>query len=529
MRTVKMLRGDMMEEKLKNLYREITKERGEPLDFWEVAALLEVYGMRDVDVKKEYGFEDVFTLAKELMCYKDIKKYPVKTIVNMQKLPPIKERVIQNYLKGLAFAIPMLIQILATIILGFALWSNIHIDESVATMIAFGTFLAMIFTGGPAQIIGRKGLYYLKMNEDVLAAKTIWVFYITSVIAIVILSLIFFLFNTIFQTLDSHLFIIFLSTFFLLSILFLNISIYYVFEEYGTIALFFVLGVVFVIPIHYILHIDFPYAQFVAIALLDLFILYFARRKLINLKSNVQSEGELLPRVSMLIYTLLPFFIYGVFYFLFLVLDKLIEWNTNALHHGFFIWFDVKYEIGTDLALIVLVLLIGLLEVVVYEFLYKTNENVFAFSLHEYEQFNGYFQKFYRNVNRIFIIFALGTIIVTSIFSAILVHFVSDERLPFSVDSAYVFVVSAVAYAFLTAGLMNALILFSFSRQKVVVKAIVLATVANFFVGVIFSNLLYRYFAVMGLLVGSAIFWYVTYSFLKTMFKKFDYYYYSAF
>ncbi len=517
-----------MSKRLEELYLAITKDRGEPLDFWEVAALLEVYGIRDIDAKEEYGFDDVFALAKELFKYKEIKTYPSIALVQ-QKLPPLKQRIIRNYLRGLAFAIPIFIQIIATIIFGFALWSNIMIDEATATIIAFGTFLAMIVTGGPAQIIGRKGLYYLKMHEYVLAAKSIKVLYLASLAKIVLLTLFFFLFNSLFKVFEHNFFPPFILSFFLLSVLFLSISVYYVFEEYGKIALFFLLGVVIVVPIHYIVGIGFPWAQFLALALLDLIIIYFGFRKLYHLRKTTPSEGELLPRTSMLVYTLLPFFLYGTFYFLFLVLDKLIEWNVYALDRGFFIWFDVEYEVGTDLALIVLVLLMGVLEVVVYEFLYMLNDKVVHYSLWQVKEFNSYFEKFYKRVNRLFTIFAFITIIVIYTIVKTLSHYVSADRLPFTEISEYVFIASAIAYAFLTSGLMNTLILFSFSRQKVVVQAIVIAVAIDFTVGVILANIVDQYLAVVGLLVGSITFWLITFLYMKKVFKDLDYYYYAAF
>ena len=517
-----------MSKRLEELYKAITKDRGEPLDFWEVAALLEVYGIRDIDAKEEYGFDDVFAMAKELFKYKNIKQYPTATLIT-QEIPPLKQRIIHNYLRGLAFAIPIFIQIIATLIFGFALWSNIMIDEATATIMAFGTFLAMIVTGGPAQIIGRKGLYYLKMNEYVLAAKSIRVLYLVGFAKIVFLSLLFFIFNSLFKVFEHNFFPPFILTFFLLSVLFLSVSVYYVFEEYGKIALFFLLGVFIVVPIHYILGVTFPWAQFVALALLDLIIIYFGFKKLYNLKKSTPSEGELLPRTSMLIYTLMPFFLYGVFYFLFLVLDKLIEWNVYALDRGFFIWFDVEYEIGTDLALIVLVLLMGVLEVVVYEFLYTLNEKVMSYSLWQVEEFNRYFERFYKRVNRLFTIFAIVTIMVVYIIVKVLSLYVSVDRLPFTQVSEYVFIGSAIAYAFLTSGLMNTLILFSFSRQKIVVQAIMVAVAADFCIGVIVANIINPYLAVVGLLIGSIAFWFITYNYMKKVFKNLDYYYYAAF
>jgi len=433
----------------------------------------------------------------------------------------------KNFLKGLAFALPMLVQIAATIIFGFALWSNIQIDVNEATIIAFGTFLAMIVTGGPAQILGRKGLYYLKMNEYILAAKTMRLLYQISVITVFVLSLLFFVFNLVFRVFDDYLFYIFISTFILLSVLFLNAAIYYVFEEYEKVLYFFIFGFVLVVFFRFLVGVPFPDAQFLALLVLDGVMGWFAFRKLSELRSRVESEGEILPRASMFVYTLMPFFIYGLFYFVFLVLDKLIEWNANGINMGFFIWFDVKYEIGTDLALIVLILLMGFVEVVVYELLYGMNERVFRYDLHEYGRFNEDFVKFYKKVNKYFTIYAAVTIIMVYFMIKILP--IDEQRLPFSAEAEFVYFVAAIAYAFLTNALMNVLILFSFSRQYVALKAIVIAVLVDFVVGIVLSKMAVKYFAVFGLLAGSVVFWFVTYRFVKKMFEKLDYYYYSAY
>ncbi len=514
---------------LQELYIKITKDRGEPLDIWEVAALLEVYGIRDIDAKQEYGYEDVFALAKALMKYRDTLEYPKLRLIQKEELPPFKERVVKNFLKGLAFAMPMLLQSFATIFFGFALWSNLHMGVMEATIVALSTFLAMILTGGPAQIIGRKGLYYLKMNETILAAKTIELLFLVSVAKLFFITLFFFLANSIFGVLEGYLFVLFLTIFVLLSLLFLSTSIYYVFEEYEKILLFFIFGLMLVFSIHYLFGLDYLKSQFIALSILDGTIIFFAFKKLKKLREETKSEGEILPRASMMVYTLIPFFVYGFFYFIFLVQDRLIAWNANANFRGGFLWFDAKYEVGSDLALLIFIILMGLVEVVVYELLYNLNDKIFEFDLHNYEKFNRNFVNFYSKVNKIFIISSIVSIIVVYLGVMILTWFVDDSRLPFSGYGHVVFFIGAIAFAFLASGLMNALILFSFSRQKVVVKAVFAAVLANFVVGIIASRMIEYYFAVFGLLAGSIVFWYMTYSFISKMFKKLDYYYYSAY
>ncbi len=516
--------------RLKELYFQMTKERGKPLDFWEVAALLEVYGVRDIDAKNEYGFENVFEMAKYLFeHFRESKQYGVKRLVEAEELPPLKQRVIKNFFRGLAFAMPMLLQIFFTIVFGFALWSNVHLDVTDATVMALGTFLALVVSGGSAQIIGRKGLYYLKMNEKILSGKIMQVLLWQSFAKILLIAFFFFVANAIFYIFSDYLLYLFLATFVLLSMLFTISSVYYVFEEYDKIFYFYFIGILFVFLFHYLFGIGFPNAQFLAILLLNVVFFLFAWRKTEALKKSEESEGAILPRVSMLIYTLLPFYVYGVLYFIFLVMDRMIAWNANSVDRGYFVWFDVSYEIGSDLALLVLILAMGFVEIAVYEFLYKLNDEIFKYTLDQYSKFNEKIQNFFARLTKFFIFYLIGTIIFVSVLVVLLKLFGNAQNLPLNANALFVFFMASVAFGFLAFGLFNTLILFSFSRQGVVVKAIALAIGVDFLVGIILANMVSIYFAVLGLLTGSAVFWWITYDYLQKVLKKLDYYYYSAF
>jgi len=515
---------------LRRLYEQITQDKGKPLDFWEVAALLEVYGIRDVDAKNEYGFENVFELAKYLFeRYADSKTYPQKYLIDQEKIPPLKKRIVRHYFKGLAFAMPMLMQIVFTLVFGFALWSNVDLDVTDATVIALGTFMALVVSGGPAQIIGRKGLYYLKMGEKLLAGKMMQVLLVHSLVKIVAVALFVLLLNLLFNFFDGHLLYLFMASFFLLAVLFVVSSVYYVFEEYEKIFLFYLLGVGLVFVMHYGAGLGFPDAQFAALALLDIVFALFAWRKTVLLRRSSQSEGEVLPRASMLVYTLLPFYVYGVLYFFFLILDRLVAWNANSLNRGFFVWFDVTYEIGSDMALVVLVLLMGAVEVIVYEFLYNLNTEVFRYSIDRYREFNRQIERFYKKSLRMFIIYFLVSIIVVSVLIFAIKASVRYKLFPFGTEAFLVYGVAAVAFGFLTVGLLNTLVLFSFSRQEVVVRAIFFGLLTNFATGVVLANMVDARFAVFGLLAGSFVFWYTTQKAMRRVLEKLDYYYYSAF
>jgi hypothetical protein len=71
--------------------------------------------------------------------------------------------------------------------------------------------------------------------------------------------------------------------------------------------------------------------------------------------------------------------------------------------------------------------------------------------------------------------------------------------------------------------------MFSLSRHHTPVKSIGYGLFVNIFVGLILSRAFGYEYAVFGLLAGSLVLWFVTFTEVKTMFKNLDYYYYSAY
>ncbi len=526
-----MKNQDTHTQDLSTLYDNITKDRGKPLDFWEIAALLEVYGIRDIDAKNDYGFEDVFDMAKYMLKYKDTKEYPVKAYDFVKDLPPFLTRSLRNYVRGLAFAMPMFVQIFFTLLIGYAIWSGISLDEGKATVIALGTFSALIVTGASAQAIGRKGLFYLKQQEYILASNVTKILFITGLVTVVVVGVIFTGLNFFFEILPPYYFWILIMFYFLLSVLFLNISIYYMFEEYMNILYFILLGVVLVYIFHGILKVKLPEAQFLALVFLDITISVFAFFKIRNLKKNIISEGEGVPRASILFYSLIPFYVYGFLYFTFLVTDRIVAWSANLEAKPYFIWFNVPYELGLDWALITLVLLMGLTEISIFEFMYRINDLVLKYQYKDFKKFNNEIFDFFKKFNLFFLVFSIVVIATVYIFIYLffsITHYTFLSNF-FNYPTSFVYLIASIAYAFLVNALMNVLFIFSFSRQQFSVKSALFATFINILSGMILSRILGYEYAVFGLLLGSLVFWAYSFNFAVKMFRNLDFYYYSSF
>lgn len=521
------------EKELKELYFKITENKGKPIDHFEITALLETNGLRDIDAKEIYNEENLFELAKKLFKFVDEKEdyYEKHIIIQEDFEENTVKRYLQNYVRGLAFALPMLVQIVATLVLGYAIWSSLKLTLEDATAIAIGTLSALVVVGGSAQAIGRKGLFYLKMNEFILARNVTILVYALTIILIIALSLFSVLFNFIFSVFPPHFFHLSLIFFVELSIFFLTLSIFYMFESYTLIVVITFVGMVLVYLFYRLLNVDIPVSQEYALFFLNIVSIIFAGIKVYRLKyKNILAEGDILPKPSALFYSLYPYFLYGLFYFAFQVIDRFVAWSAPA-NIPYFIWFNVSYELGLDWALIVLVFMMGVTEVSIFEFMHKINDLVTNISHKDVHIFNSIVYNYYKRFNIFYFLYAVIIFVLT-----FLVVYIPDKlfhlyflRAFFIQPTINIFFVASVAYILLVNSLMNILFMFSLSRHETPVRYIRYAVIADILIGIILSRAFGYPYAVVGLLVGSIIFWYGTFKYTNRMFQNLDYFYYSAY
>ncbi len=519
-------------EELFELYQNITKGKGKPLNHWEITALLETYGLRDIDAEKEYGYQDLFEMAKELVPFIDERDdYKLRSIQSIKE-SGIFKRSLHNYIKGLAFSLPMLVQIIFTLAVGYAIWSSMHSDLERATAISLGTFAALIVTGGSAQAIGRKGLFYLKLDEFTLARNVSLVLYAVGVLLVILLLLFLTFVNFFFDVYPAAMFGVAATYYLLLSLFFLSLSIFYMFEDYLSIVVLTFLGLFFVYILHSLMHFSLPMSQIFGLIGLNIIVMSAALLKLLRLKDkNSSAEGSILPKPSILFYSLLPYYSYGLFYFTFLVIDRIVAWSAQSATNPYVIWFNVQYELGLDWALIALIFLMGITEVSIAEFMYRVNDRVTKVSFDNVEKFTEEIYAFFKKFNLFFTLFSLAIVIGTYffIYGLYITYHIEFLENFLQQPTMYIFFVASLSYFLLVNSLMNILFMFSLSRHHIPVKSVGYALFGNFFIGIILSRAFGYEYAVFGLLAGSIILWVMTYRSIKEMFKRLDYYYYSAY
>lgn len=534
---------------------EVMDKIGRPLDKWAVAAALESMGMRDADAAQEFGKEDIFNLAEDIYARCQEKEWE-STEEKKPKELTLKEklrRFFKLYIQGLFFALPMAGQIFAVLFLGYSLWASLQFSEREGTVVAVGTILSLVVTGGFVQAIGRKGLFYLEQESYVLAKEVCLRFIKAGTLVVIEVGLVLYLVNLIWPFFSHTMLAIVLMYYLLLSELWLSLAVFYTLKERLATLLLTLLGALIV----YLAMKFTPWGIFAAhgigLTTADVLIFVWGYRVLSHRAERVSAEFKLakLPRAPILTYSVAPYFLYGTLYFSYLFVDRLVGWSAGKFPPPYIIWFRTPYEWGLDFALLSLVLTIAALEYTVNEFTSLIIPIQKRFSAHQIPQHNGFFKRFYFGqlilLFAVALVSALGTRWVAAelgnhppiVFPVFLGDDVQTKTAKGSLATtagvfddpviALVFTWGVAGYSLLAWGLLNAIFLFSLSRPDFVLRAIVLALVINLVTGLILSRAISYEYSVIGLAAGSLTFGALTTWYTFKVLNQLDYYYYSAY
>ncbi|MCY9664233.1 hypothetical protein M5X11_04475 [Paenibacillus alginolyticus] len=517
----------------------IIERRHQPEDRYEIAAILESMGWNDTRANLAFGVEDVFELAEEL--WEAIRQRVVYTPFTLpDRLVGLKLAldIFKSFLRGLIFALPMAISVFAMLTLRFSLWSYEKLSIEFATCIAVGTILSFLTVGGFTQAIARRGFFYLFQNYYNMARRITFFFIRYGIVACVIISVLLYFVNLVFNIYPQKMFMIIVLYYFFLSCIWLSVTVMYMLRKELVFTALIVAGIGLVYLMFVILNIPIVLSQLIAVTLVSItgmgLALYYFR------KAEQREERGIAPqmtRLSIMIYAIMPYFIYGLLYFAFLYTDRVISWSTDhpwdfdQQYMPYFIWFRGPYELGLDFALLVLMIPLGISEVIVNNLMRDLEISQKSFLGFDYAKMNRLYRAAYVKM--------LAVSTATAIISAIIVY---NAVLYFNVkylvyagkpllpnDTAwFVFVISLIAYAILSIGLMNAVIMFSFSQPGFVNRALAPAFAANVLIGFLLTRWVDYSWGVYGLLIGSVLFTVLTTLSMIKMLGRLDYYLYSA-
>ncbi len=522
----------------KELAVKVVENIHKPLDKWAVAAILESMGLRDTDAITEFGTDSIFHLAEEIY---DICQRDEEIIDLLNKRKKAKEEIenpvksfFKYYSRGISFMFPVLGQIILLFLFRYSLWAYIEFTEAQATVVALGTILSFIVSGGFIQAAGRDVLYYLNAKEYRLAKKSYLRLFRYQLFTVLSVALVLFVFNLLFPFFRMKMIVHSLLYFVLLSELWFALTILYLIKHYLAVLFVTMIGILPVWAVMNFTKLGIFNAHFAGLIFANIlswaYALYWFRHKIYGQKYKNPVK---LPHRAIMAYVTSPYFVYGMLYFCFLFVDRIVSWSTvEANVPATLIWFRTPYELGMDWALLSLFITIALLEFTIERFsstLIPTQDNLQIFEL---DNFIKIYKRFYRSQFFFLIIMGLASIVVTYLGVLYLKRFdyIAEVKDFFSNRvTFFTFYIASAGYFFMAIGLFNGLFFLTLSRLNFAIKAIGISIFVNLITGILLSRWFGYEFGVFGLLAGGIAYALVSSKYADSFFKQLDYYYYSAY
>ena len=528
-----------MEEELESAATEVRGVIGKPIDAWAVAAALESLGYRDIDAIDRFRKKNVFELANHIHALildgkGDVRKKPGVTRRKKKSEGKLR-RIVRYYGKGAVTAMPMMGQIACILLLRYSLWAWVDFTEAQATIVALGTLLSFIVTGGFIQSIGREGIRLVGSENYFIAEKICWKLVEKGTITVLGVGVLIFLANLAIPLYDTRLTLVSLMYFLLLSELWLYSSVAVVLSRPMAVLVITLAGV---IPVYFVMeytslgiYIAHWSGMGFALILIMLYTMVVFRRT--AEKTIPELKSGRLPKPSVRAYLIAPYFVYGVFYFLNIFIDRFVSWSAPSPEPPpYMFWFRTSYELGLDWALISLVFTLALLEYIIHEFSHFQIPAQKAVKCFHVEDYVGFFRRFYRKFLILVVVIAVIDIFVTYVGVLYFRQFneVKEVREFFSSPTTYlVFYAASVGYLLIAIGLYNNLFFFTLSRPEFVLRSIIPATAVNLVVALVASRCIHYEYGVLGLVAGGATFAVLSTRYARGLFRNLDYYYYAAY
>jgi len=520
--------GQQPSPQLDELVDFVLDQVGRPEDSRAVAATLESRGVRDVDALTRHGEPDVFALADRVYdeCLRRLAgdMEPPSTAV-----APLRERfgrVLRLYGRGAFSGLPMLVQTACMVLLGYTLWGYLGFEPAMATCVALASLLSLVVTGGFTQSIGRLVTFYVQQLSWEFARQSGWRLVRYGIAGSVSAGGLLMLADRWSGWIPPGLMATAAAYYLLLCLLWLLLALLYALEMRAAIASSFVLGLAVVFSVHSLTSVPVQGAHWAGLSVTNAIAAgwsWLALRR----RSAVSREGsgQRLPRRALHAYGVAPYFGYGVLYFCFLFADRLLAWSAGR--HPLPVWFDSRYEMGLDLALLVMVLMVAHLEYSVHEFsdsLVRTQQRYPAVELSAH---NRHHLSFYRRQVRVLL--RLGVLAGTAVTGSLLLLEPDGMTGNAGAVTWPVFALGTVGYVLLVLGLLNAALLFSLSRTGPVLTGLAAGLAVDLLVAWPLSRLVAYWCSVVGLVAGAAVFTAVTTVGTIRVLRRLDYFYYSAY
>src|SRR5439155_4457689 len=476
---------------LDDLIATVRNSRARLVDAWEATALIESLGYTDTRVGAEFGFPDTMTLGTYVF---DRLSRDVRVAGAAGAEPP--HHFLMDFANStgstLVYAIPWLVAFIAECVNPDVLRLPGHAGPSLSVAL----MLSLIVSGGFIQTISRRGQFYVGMRQPELAALICGYLFrlgaaVTVAVAIggVATGWYFNLFSWPYLLLAADQFII-------LSLLWMTCAMLTVRHEYWRQPIDFGAGAIAFIALRAAGR-DALLAEIIASAVV--LAAAFVQVPLVFASESHEQLAEVpLPRMTVVLYRVLPFFWYGTAYFCFLFADRFAASASVAALTGAPFGLGVTYKLGMDIALLTFLFASAGVE-------YANIRFTRSIKTESRAPYTGDRSQFARALGRHHLRM-LALVVAVFLPTAVIVTVLVQRLLPPEPASVWTMVgLGDLGYLLFALALLNTLVLFSFNRPWMAVKALTAGLAANVGVGFVLSHAVNTSFAMAGLIVGAAL------------------------
>lgn len=519
-----------------DLGRRVIASIGIPKDHWEIAAQLEVLGLRDSDARTSYGVRDLFELARTIYARFHAGAYAF-TVEGDDPVPrriPLL-RFLHRYVAGIAFAMPMALQAASMLIWGYGIWGAIDLELWQGSAIALGFIASYIVAGGFAQAIVRRGLFYIYQQEEGIARWTALrgvSIALRVTLALIVPAL---LVNAIFRLLPWPMVFVAAAYYAGLAMLWLSWALIYLIRKTWLLLPITIAALAAVLVAAKVAGAPPLVANAIGILAADLLSFataYVLLGRMAKKRGPVEPVNP--PRLSVLIVSTSRYFLYGLLFNALLFADRIIAWTTPVGREDFPpypFWLNVRYELAMDLALIVMVVMSGVVEYATERFSEKLIPQEKRTKYDDAASFTDAQLSAHRR--RSFQL-ALSAIVALALAGFVVgaLREVPDERLHealVSDETMRVFATAAIGYVFFMFGVRDLLLLLTLSRVEAAVQSVAWALAADVVVGFVCSRAIGYWAAVFGLVAGAIVLMVMARRATKGVLAQLDYSYYAAY
>ncbi len=483
-----------------------------PLDVNDLVVRLEMEGVTDAVARNQFSYAGVRDMA-------EVHFPRLSEAGEDEPAAPASPGMLQQYLRGVSFAFPLLVCVAAMAVFRFSLWGG-DVDANLAAAIGLGTVLSFVTTGGVMQILAHRSLFYSGVKQHRMAERCSLRWIGWGVVALLGSGVLLVAASLYFRLLPGNLAYAAVGFHLSLGLFWLSAGLLYTFDKTWGIMAAVVAGIALVIGLHLFGRVDLPLAQIAGILLASGLSFAIGAQHLRRRSAADRS----IPRRQLLAYDLLlgwPFLVYGTLYYGFLFSDRLLAWTASTFGAPLELQFRGSYETALDVALIAFILQVGWVYPAVSRFFQRLQEAQGQLLAADAPQLARRMREHYQAALCWFAGWAL-TAGVLACAIATWGGFIEDPLV------RQTSLVAIAGYTFVVIGLFNANLLFRLSRPAETLPPMIAAFVVNVTVGYALSRVVSYEWAVVGFVAGSLCLAALSTRRVRHHLADLDYHYYAA-